>query len=175
LPELEFLTAVRDFVETGGDVLLAIAAVTFAMWCLLLERFWYYRWIQPDDAERRLAIWSARDDHSSWMAHQIHRMLVSEMEIELERNLLVIGALVALCPLLGLLGTVTGMIEVFDVMAVSGSGNARGMAGGVSKATLPTMAGMVAALSGLIFNVQLERYARSRSRRLADRMEILHG
>ena len=57
--------------------------------------------------------------------------------------------------MLGLLGTVTGMIEVFDVMAISGSGNARGMAGGVSQATLPTMAGMVAALSGMIFSIQL--------------------
>ena len=45
-----------------------------------------------------------------------------------------IRALVALCPMLGLLGTVTGMIEVFDVMAIAGSGNARGMAAGVSKA-----------------------------------------
>ena len=49
----------------------------------------------------------------------------------------------------GLLGTVTGMIEVFDVMAITGSGNARSMASGVSKATIPTMAGMVGALSGV--------------------------
>jgi biopolymer transport protein ExbB len=61
----------------------------------------------------------------------------------------IIKTLVALCPLLGLMGTVTGMIEVFDVMAVSGSGNARSMASGVSKATIPTMAGMVGALSGV--------------------------
>jgi biopolymer transport protein ExbB len=47
------------------------------------------------------------------------------------------------------MGTVTGMIEVFDVMALSGSGNARSMASGVSKATIPTMAGMVGALSGV--------------------------
>jgi biopolymer transport protein ExbB len=57
--------------------------------------------------------------------------------------------MVAICPLLGLMGTVTGMIEVFDVMAISGSGNARSMASGVSKATIPTMAGMVGALSGV--------------------------
>ena len=57
--------------------------------------------------------------------------------------------MVALCPLLGLMGTVTGMIEVFDVMALAGSGNARSMASGVSKATIPTMAGMVGALSGV--------------------------
>jgi biopolymer transport protein ExbB len=63
--------------------------------------------------------------------------------------LLIIKTMVAICPLLGLMGTVTGMIEVFDVMAISGSGNARSMASGVSKATIPTMAGMVGALSGV--------------------------
>ena len=63
------------------------------------------------------------------------------MDLELQRGLQIIKSLVALCPMLGLLGTVTGMIEVFDVMAIAGSGNVRGMAGGISKATLPTMAG----------------------------------
>ncbi len=56
---------------------------------------------------------------------------------------------VVVCPLLGLIGTVTGMIEVFFVMAVTGGGDAKSMAGGVSKATIPTMAGMVGALSGI--------------------------
>jgi biopolymer transport protein ExbB len=74
----------------------------------------------------------------------------------------------------GLLGTVTGMIEVFDVMASTGSGNARGMAAGVSKATLPTMAGMVAALSGMLFSIQLERFARDESERVADSLEVVH-
>ena len=74
-----------------------------------------------------------------------------------------------------LLGTVTGMIEVFDVMAIAGSGNVRGMAGGISKATLPTMAGMVAALSGLFFSVQLERRARREGRLMSDRLTLAHG
>jgi len=69
---------------------------------------------------------------------------------------------------------VTGMIEVFDVMALAGSGNARGMAAGVSKATLPTMAGMVAALSGMLFSIQLERFARHESERVADSLELVH-
>jgi biopolymer transport protein ExbB len=72
------------------------------------------------------------------------------------------------------LGTVTGMIEVFDVMA-GGSGNARGMAAGVSKATLPTMAGMVAAISGMIFSVQIQRYASDEAQRVEDSLEIDHG
>jgi biopolymer transport protein ExbB len=172
MPEFEFLTAIRDFVETGGDVLLVIGAVTFVMWILILERWWFFRWIHREDAEALLASWAERVDRSSWSAHQLRRMLISEMEMKLQRSLIVIKALVALCPMLGLLGTVTGMIEVFDVMAISGSGNARGMAGGVSKATLPTMAGMVAALSGLVVSVRLERYSKSEVARVEQSMEI---
>jgi biopolymer transport protein ExbB len=173
--QLEFLAAIRDFVETGGDVLLVIAGVTFVMWCLILERAWYFRWIHRPAADQLLESWANAVDRSSWGAHQIRKLLISEMEMKLERSLTVIRALVALCPMLGLLGTVTGMIEVFDVMAVSGSGNARGMAGGVSKATLPTMAGMVAALSGLVLIVRLERYTKSEVTRIADRMEVKFG
>jgi biopolymer transport protein ExbB len=96
------------------------------------------------------------------------------VDLELRRGIQIIKSLVALCPMLGLIGTVTGMIEVFDVMAVAGSGNVRGMAGGVSKATLPTMAGMVAALSGLIFSVQLERRANREGQRMSERLAITH-
>ena len=66
-----------------------------------------------------------------------------------------INTCVALAPLFGLLGTVTGMIEVFQVMAFTGGGDARSMAGGVSKATLPTMAGMTTALSGVFATIYL--------------------
>ena len=95
--------------------------------------------------------------------------------MKLETGLPYIRVLVALCPLLGLLGTVTGMMEVFDVMAISGNGNAKAMAGGVSKATIPTMAGMVAALSGLMLSVRLEQFAADEGDRMADRLQIEHG
>jgi biopolymer transport protein ExbB len=72
--------------------------------------------------------------------------------------------------MLGLLGTVTGMIEVFDVMAISGGGNTRAMASGVSKATIPTMAGMVAALSGMMLIHQIERFAQNQTTLMADRL-----
>jgi biopolymer transport protein ExbB len=117
--------------------------------------------------------WEGRADHSSWAAHQIRRMVVSDVRLRLRRGLGPIQTIVKLCPMLGLLGTVTGMIEVFDVMAVTGTGNIRGMASGVSKATLPTMAGMVAALSGLMFSAQLDRFARVEGRRFEDRLELV--
>jgi biopolymer transport protein ExbB len=175
VPEIEAIGAVRDFIETGGEVLLLIALVTLAMWTLMLERFWYFRLVHPGEADRIQRIWNDRTDQSSWGAQQIRRLLISEVQTRLDSGLTMIKTLVALCPLLGLLGTVTGMIEVFDVMAVAGSGNARAMASGVSKATIPTMAGMVAALSGLLLSAQLERFARDEGQNVADHLTVERG
>jgi biopolymer transport protein ExbB len=171
----QMILEVQAFLETGGDVLLVIGGVTVVMWTLMLERFYYFYRIFPSSADEVQRKWEAREDHSSWNAHQIRRLLVSELRMKLETGLPYIRVLVALCPLLGLLGTVTGMIEVFDVMAVAGSGNAKAMAGGVSKATIPTMAGMVAALSGLILSARIEQFAADEGDHIADRLAIEHG
>jgi len=64
------------------------------------------------------------------------------------------------------------MVAVFDVMAISGSSDARAMSAGVARATIPTMAGMVSALSGLIFSSQIERLAKRRVHELADELEV---
>jgi biopolymer transport protein ExbB len=170
VPESEAFLDVRDFVERGGDVLLVIALVTAVMWALIYERFWYFRTQHGKELERAARLWAAWTDHESWEGRQYRRMLISEVQQKLERGLWLIQTIVAVSPMFGLLGTVTGMIEVFDVMAVAGSGNARGMAAGVSKATLPTMAGMVAALSGMLFSIQLSRFAKDESQRVADRL-----
>jgi len=174
LLEFEPIAAVRAFMERGGEVLTLIAAVTFMMWTLMLERLWYFKVIQPREAKRVQDTWQARNDHESWFADQVRRLLVSEVRLELHHSVRTIKTLVAVCPMLGLLGTVTGMIEVFDVMAIAGSGNARAMASGVSKATIPTMAGMVAALSGMILSVQIERFANSETERVADHLTHAH-
>ena len=162
--------AVSDFINRGGDVLIVIFIVTMAMWTLILERQYYFRVSYPPVAKVILMRWHDRSDQISWRARQIRSLWISEASAELNRSISLINTLVALCPLLGLLGTVTGMIEVFDVMATAGNSNARAMAAGVSKATIPTMAGMVAALSGLYFSVQLQRFAKDQGEKLADQM-----
>jgi biopolymer transport protein ExbB len=175
VPEIEAVAAVRDFVERGGNVLLVIAFATAAMWALIYERFWYFRTQHRQEVRRIRKLWRERSDHSSWEANQIRRMWISRVRLKLQQRLGPIQTIVKLCPMLGLLGTVTGMIEVFDVMAIAGSGNARGMAAGVSKATLPTMAGMVAALSGMLFSIQLQRFAMDETERVADSLEVEHS
>jgi len=148
---IDIYEAIRDFLELGGPVLVVIAWTIFIMWALILERVWFLRARLGELASESLATWNARPDHQSWEAFRIRELLISNVRIAANARLPMIKTLVALCPLLGLLGTVTGMIQVFDVMAVAGTGDARAMASGVSMATVPTMAGMVGALSGVLF------------------------
>jgi biopolymer transport protein ExbB len=91
-----------------------------------------------------------------------------------EQSLPMIQTLVALCPLFGLMGTVTGMISVFEVMSFSGTSNARSMAAGVSRATIPTMAGMVGALSGVFLVTILTRSVKRNLAFLEDEMTMDH-
>lgn len=164
----EIWSAMEDFMAAGGEVLWWIAVLLFVMWTLIVERFWYARTEHLAVLERVRAAWESRTDTSSWYAHQIRRALIWEVSDRAHRNVGTIQTLVALCPLLGLLGTVTGMIEVFDIMAITGSSSARAMASGVTKATIPTMAGMVAALSGFYFSVRLKGWADDETERAAD-------
>ena len=82
--------------------------------------------------------------------------------------------MIALCPLFGLLGTVTGMIEVFSVLSITGGGQARSMADGISKATIPTMAGMVAALSGVFANIYISQKAARESELIEEHLRSDH-
>ena len=152
-----FFEYIRDFMELGGPVLYLIAALLVVMWYMILERIMYINGPHKDAVKAAIDEWEARSERSSWAAHQVREQLVSNVGSKLRENLSMIQACVALAPLFGLLGTVTGMIEVFQVMAVTGTSNARAMAGGVSRATVPTMAGMVAALSGLFLSFWLQR------------------
>jgi biopolymer transport protein ExbB len=151
----EAFNTLRDFMSAGGSVLWLIAILAAFMWAIILERIWYlntghkaYMQVLSDE-------WEAVGDHTTWRAQQIKDKLTSQAKTEVNRYLSLVNTCVALAPLFGLLGTVTGMIEVFQVMAFTGGGDARSMAGGVSKATLPTMAGMTTALSGVFATIYL--------------------
>ncbi len=165
---LEWGEELLAFFELGGDVLIALFGVTAGMWCIIVERNLYLKRVYPGEAGGRILSWRGRLDKESWHAVRIKRELVSVNHHELIRFIPQLKTLIAVCPLLGLLGTVTGMIEVFDVMAVAGSSNPRAMASGVSRATIPTMAGMMAALSGLYFSARLDRRTREETRLFED-------
>lgn len=165
---------IDQFMESGGVMLWWIAALTLTMWVLLLERFIYFKGELKHDVANALARWEDLSERKSWEAHQIRDAIISQLKIKISSNLNFIQTLVMLAPLLGLLGTVTGMIEVFNILAVTGGGDAKSMAGGVSKATLPTMAGMVAALSGVFAQIYINKIANTQNELLKDRLTVDH-
>lgn len=141
--------AISQFMDRGGPVLSLIALLLFVTWTMMFERIWFLRTTHRKNARAAKARWEARSDKKSWNAHAIRRQIISEVEEDVKSTIPVIEVLVVICPLMGLMGTVVGMIEVFYVMAVTGGGDAQQMSSGVAKATIPTMAGMVGALSGI--------------------------
>ena len=166
--------AIGQFMAAGGTVLDFIALLMFVMWMLIFERAFYYYRTHQKIADDAIEQWNARSDIKSWAAHAIREAIISRISIGIDYNLNIIKTLVSLAPLMGLLGTVTGMIEVFNILAITGGGDARSMAAGVGKATIPTMAGMVAALSGVFASSWLSRKAQREKDLIQDHLNIEH-
>lgn len=159
---------IDNLMDAGGTVLWFIMLLSFLLWTLIIERFFYMRYTYPECRRRWIDAWKKTTGKHSWRGHSIRAYYIAQAKIELGKTVPIIKSLIALCPLLGLLGTVTGMIETFDVMAVIGTGNARAMASGVSEATVTTMAGMVVAISCLYFSKRIEDRVDEEARHLAD-------
>jgi|TARA_B100002051_G_scaffold100397_1_gene95917 biopolymer transport protein ExbB len=172
---LFFLIAgeLREFFEAGGPVLWGILLVTMIMWTLIIERFWYFKNLMPALSDKALNQWSNISNKGDWFSMRIRDQIISEVSGETRKFLLTIETMMQILPLLGLLGTVVGMIKVFDVMTFFGTGNARLMASGVSQATIPTMAGLVAAISGVYIANLLKRKAEDEINKVADQL-IIH-
>ena len=166
------LAEMGKFMDSGGNVLWMIVILLFFMWTLIFERVWYLMKSCPRVLKIKIDVWSRRNDRRSKSALQIREKVISEAALQIDNNMMMIKTLIAVAPLFGLLGTVTGMITVFDVMAFTGGGDVKAMAGGVSKATIPTMAGMVAALSGLFAMTLVERSAEKKKFYLEDNLII---
>ncbi len=166
--------SIRDFLELGGPVLFLVAIVLAIMWLFIIERFVFFLTQQPKLSEDAVKAWEDRSERKSWHAHRVREGLISSVQTQTNQYLGIIKACVALCPLVGLLGTVTGMITVFEVMSFLGAGNARAMAAGVSQATVPTMSGMVASLSGYFISVWLQGKADAEVEALGEHMTMDH-
>ena len=161
-------SAIKDFLASGGDVLWIILYVSIGLWCLIAERLIFLNIYYPKLKQQWLQQWNERQDRNSKQAISIRECIISEAKIHMEKTLPIIKMLVGICPLLGLLGTVTGMIHVFDVMAITGTGNARAMASGISHATITKMAGMVIAIAVLYFSRSIEEKVNNETHLLAD-------
>ena len=192
---IEALTAqylrLEAYFRTGGVVMAPLAVVSLLMWALIVDRALFFRALyrknmdldtarehihfrrMPDPGQYRgiVSLLVARFLQRRSNDPQLDRFILDETVLGLNRSLdahlAVIGVLAAVAPLLGLLGTVTGMIGTFDILAVFGTGNAKGMAGGISEALITTQTGLLVAIPGLYMKGFLERRARNLKQRVA--------
>ena len=149
LDQLPLIRGIVSLSNDGGPFVIWIFASGVLMWALIIERYWYFSRILPKQAAALQAQWQARKDHTSWCARQIRQAMISRLNGAMTTGFPVMQVLVPMSPLLGLIGTVSGMLEVFDSMALRGSADARSMASGVSAAMICTMTGLAVSITGL--------------------------
>lgn len=156
--------------EKGGVILFFIFIQFLVMWYLSLRKYLYFKnEFDQDFDDFKNDIKSIANDNIPYKSSLAQKRFSIFNEV-INSKISWINLFVMLCPLFGLLGTVTGMVSVFDVLAVAGSGNARAMASGISKATIPTMAGMIGALTGLLFLNYLKNIIKVKKKTIQDFM-----
>ena len=193
---METVWRIAEYLEQGGWIMIPLAAVSIAMWTLIVGRVRAYRALvradldlggalaaleqgaAPPAASRGLRGRLVREFLRERSGHprldrDILRQIARAQRTQLATNLSVIGMLATVAPLLGLLGTVLGMIETFDVISLFGTGNAKAMAGGISVALVTTQAGLLVAIPGLFLSNALVRQARRLETRLDEFASIM--
>ena len=197
-----------ELFKAGGLLMLPLFICSVIAIAIIAERFWSLRTkrIAPEGLVKQIWQWlryNQIDSHriktlqnesalgqvlAAGLTNRNNSREITKESIEdvgrhvtqsLERNLNTLGTIAAISPLLGLLGTVVGMIKVFAVITTEGVGNPETLAGGISEALITTAAGLVIAIPSLIFY----RYFRGKINQLVVDMEeqalklveILHG
>lgn len=164
------INTVSSFLEQGGTLLSIILLTSILLWSLICERLVYLKYQFPIKQKEWLKDWQTSPPLNQKQSLHVKQLIICQAKICLESHTLLIKTLIALCPLQGLLGTVTGMIHVFDVMSVIGN-NPRALAAGISQATLSTMAGMVIAISGLYFLAFIQNQVQQKLLALKEKMK----
>lgn len=149
-----------DFFHRGGIVLVFIFATSLLLWFFLIKRYIYIKFSFKSSKNALLNEISKKDFDKKFSLH-VKEYAISNAKIKLSKNASYIKTLIVITPLLGLLGTVTGMISIFDVLSYDGSNDIKLMASGISMATIPTMAGMVVALSGMLFEKRIDSMSKN--------------
>ena len=171
----------QDLVQSGGWMMLPILICSVVALAIVVERFWTLRpsKLAPADTVpqvqtllkrgllnegnlvklrdssplgRILATGLANARHGRDIMKESIQESATGVVHELEKFLSTLGSIAAITPLLGLLGTVVGMIDVFAAIMIHGTGDAAQLAGGISQALLTTAAGLVVAIPAIFFH-----------------------
>jgi len=169
---IPLVSGIVHLLADGGPFVGWIFASGVLLWTLVIERIWFFWRILPARAAAMQAEWAARTDRSSWCARQIRQSMISRLNAAMTAGFPVMQVLVPMSPLLGLIGTVTGMLEVFDSMALRGNADARSMASGVSEAMICTMTGLAVSITGLYPVHYFRTRAAHETELLADRLPL---
>ncbi|MBI9080513.1 MAG: MotA/TolQ/ExbB proton channel family protein [Pseudodesulfovibrio sp.] len=178
--------------QAGGEIMIPLLLISVGMWTLSIVKFRRFlqdkrREIPPAECisvfkdkgaicKTGLPLWQW-DILSQYMQNrcddpELNREMLESMRTrqgtKVMRHIGTILILAAVAPLLGLLGTVTGMISTFDVISTFGTGNARALASGISEALVTTQSGLVIAVPGLLLGSLLYR----RAEKTKTRMEL---
>jgi biopolymer transport protein ExbB len=175
-----------ELVQAGGWLMIPILLCSVVAAGISVERLWTLRaeQVAPRDLLTQVWSWIRNNEMDSSRLREVksgsplgqilvagittHRrgrdvMKESIEEVanhvvhELERYLNTLGTVAAITPLLGLLGTVIGMIKVFTAIQLEGTGNAAVLAGGISEALITTAAGLTVAIPSLFFHRYFQR------------------
>lgn len=197
-----------EIIKAGGWIMLPILACSVLALGILIERFWILRsarvlppklvgqiweWVRNNelDKTRIEAIHDSSPLGRILAAGLVNRNLSREImkesiedvgrhvTHELERFIEGLGTIAAITPLLGLLGTVLGMIKVFTVITTSGVGSPGELAGGISQALITTAAGLSVAIPALIFHrlfrAKVESLVIGMEEEAMKLVDVLHG
>ncbi|RLB93981.1 MAG: MotA/TolQ/ExbB proton channel family protein [Deltaproteobacteria bacterium] len=179
-----------DHFRSGGVVMVPILLVSFFMWVLIFNRVLFLRRLYVKNISRQQAgefvqqnLWPNEkyQGANSLLVREFlaHRSLAKNLDdfildetilrliASMDKYLAAITVLSAVAPLLGLLGTVVGMMETFDVITRFGTGNARAMAGGISVALITTQTGLMVSIPGLYMSGWLRRRSQNLKNRIA--------
>jgi biopolymer transport protein ExbB len=199
---------VLELVKAGGWLMWPIIACSVIAMAIVVDRLWAYRRRKVLPSNLVAQIWQLHQNQQLTSAHiatvrkksELGRILAAglmnrthsrevmkqaieeegrQVVHELERYLNTLGTIANISPLLGLLGTVIGMIKVFAAITSAGVGNPSVLAGGISEALITTAAGLSVAIPALIFH----RYLSGRVDRIVVQMEeqalkmvdVMHG
>lgn len=179
---MNWLKPAWEYILTGGVVMFPLVLVSVLLWGCIIYRLLLLKQLYRSDisTEQACACVSEGEGLSSDCggltallvrsfvelrsgAPELDQRLLEEASMqvrsELHEGLNLISILAAVAPLLGLLGTVLGMISTFDTIALFGNSNPRAMAGGISEALVTTQTGLIVAIPGLFMRNFIQRRA----------------
>lgn len=139
----------------GGPVLYLLFLLSGLIFYLLVDKYFFIFFKSKNFLISSVDDFSNEYSPSNTDYRFIQNTLISSVKREANKNIKILDGFIGMCPMIGLLGTVYGMIEVFEVLSFLGTGNPRAMSSGVAMATIPTMSGMVITVFGLYFRQDL--------------------